>query len=581
METASASGPHPADLPTETQSIAVDLSGVEVEQHSPETPRVFDAREAFDIDAVEVLRAQQTEAYDQARLAYIEAGDDETTASHKAQAAVAETIDAYLKGHGLTAENDDYLKYKGGLLSVSITEVPESEWYAKFTDETETTLGQSGEDKTRTTYQKLTNEPYYKVHTTEATPGAAEAPAGLLTDEEAALEASRQHAEAIDVEKAKLVALRDQLAALSAKRQGRLGGGRNDEYEQIEAMYNLQIATVGKLELAEVLAASDRTEVEKQGDIGTYFLKEQNRLREASLAKLKGTTTSRLIEALTKGTRTERILKGIGVGVAAGAVGFAAATVLGTAAGLVAVGAGVSAAAIGAGRFARGFAIGDAYGGRGMKEVATAEQVAPDTATDVPENLEQYFNRTQAQYAKVFEADINEEQRKRRRSVVIGIGAIAVGGLLGVAAHTAADFVVGGVGTPDVDATPVPDPEVPSPEPTVPDGGDFDGNGIPDDQPGGIAEPTPEPEPTPDSGPVGPEAIVADPDFIIEDGEGGIHFFQDLGLTEADWYSVDQELLTNFPDDFYPMPGGQVGLAHPGQLSLEAQEFIKLRFGVS
>ena len=73
--------------------------------------------------------------------------------------------------------------------------------------------------------------------------------------------------------------------------------------------------------------------------------------------------------------------------------------------------------------------------------------------------------------------------------------------------------------------------------------------------------------------------LLPDPSFVIENGEGGIHFFQRIGLSEAQWYSVAGELLNQFPGDFYAY-GSDVRLSHPGQLSLEAQEFIKGRFGL-
>lgn len=71
-----------------------------------------------------------------------------------------------------------------------------------------------------------------------------------------------------------------------------------------------------------------------------------------------------------------------------------------------------------------------------------------------------------------------------------------------------------------------------------------------------------------------PEVIVPNEAFNIPDGGGGEQLFNGLGIDTAKWYANEDSLLANFPNDFYRMDGGHVGIARPGYLSQGAQDAI-------
>lgn len=73
---------------------------------------------------------------------------------------------------------------------------------------------------------------------------------------------------------------------------------------------------------------------------------------------------------------------------------------------------------------------------------------------------------------------------------------------------------------------------------------------------------------------VAAESIVPNEAFNITDGGGGEQLFNDLGIDTAKWYANENSLLANFPNDFYRMDSGHVGIAQPGYLSQGAQDAI-------
>lgn len=84
------------------------------------------------------------------------------------------------------------------------------------------------------------------------------------------------------------------------------------------------------------------------------------------------------------------------------------------------------------------------------------------------------------------------------------------------------------------------------------------------------AEQTPDEQPASEQAP----APEADPAFTVPAGGGGEALFRGLGLEPSAWYNNEQTLLEQFPDDFYQMNDGHVGIARPGQLPPRVQDFI-------
>jgi hypothetical protein len=80
-------------------------------------------------------------------------------------------------------------------------------------------------------------------------------------------------------------------------------------------------------------------------------------------------------------------------------------------------------------------------------------------------------------------------------------------------------------------------------------------------------------QPSPDVVAPAPEAIPAG--FNISSGEGGEQLFNSLNINPQNWYANQESFLRNFPNDFYRMPGGGVGIAHQGLLSPEARNAIE------
>lgn len=69
-------------------------------------------------------------------------------------------------------------------------------------------------------------------------------------------------------------------------------------------------------------------------------------------------------------------------------------------------------------------------------------------------------------------------------------------------------------------------------------------------------------------------APAPNPNFNIQSGEGGYELFGNLNIDASKWNDNAQTLLDRFPQDFYRMPGGGIGIAHQGLLSPDAQTFI-------
>jgi hypothetical protein len=282
-------------------------------------------------------------------------------------------------------------------------------------------------------------------------------------------------------------------------------------------------------------------------------------LRQQTIEKLNGTKVGRFVEWMNRGKIATRVAKGllVGAGVGLAAAGF------GALAGI----AGVGAVGLGAWRFARGFARADSRGGRGMADHAF-DSLSTTTAMTGSLTENDYVETATHRFGDVFESDTKNEQRKRRQSVVWGLGGLAAGAALAGGIHLLLDL-----NPPNVIAN----PQVPD------DGG---GNGAPSvPETGGTGAPS-VPETGGTGGIVVPEAPIIpafDSNYSIQPGEGGIHLFQRLGLTGTDWYNVQNDLLAKFPHDFYDPDGNgpiAVRIAHPGQLSVSAQEYIKQKFNL-
>lgn len=156
--------------------------------------------------------------------------------------------------------------------------------------------------------------------------------------------------------------------------------------------------------------------------------------------------------------------------------------------------------------------------------------------------------------------DEEKEKKRNRNRILVVAGAAAIVGV-GIAAalalgHHGGNGGQGAIGgdLPDSDPSPTPTaPEAPTPEPEVTPPADTEGLRWTPEDLDGIAE-------------------LSDP---IPQGGGGEQLFRDLGMDISKWYNNEDALLQNFPNDFYRMDDGHVGIARPGTLPQEVQDFIR------
>lgn len=545
-------------------------------ESSPEAARAFDPKQVLDLKELAALRSAQREAYAQSLSENIAKGLSDQDITARADETISHLINGYLKENSLTSTDDKFDGYKNALQNLSITAIPESDWYAKFEDEETQTLGRSGREEARRYYRELTGESLFGAVSTSAdetlTPAGQEAAPEQSSDAE-----SESKAELETLTEALTESLnesRTKLAKLGAKRQGNIFG-RGDDYEEALDEYNKNVVALGRLETKALLEDESLSESEKNARVIEYLFIEQNALRDESMESLANSKVNKFIEKfaefMNRGNTATRVAKGVlfGAGIAAGT-----AVVVGAGAGIAGVGAGIVASGIVAGaatRFARAFAMQDAKdatkNGKGVESLdASIKERAEERLNDADaEGSDDLFEKLQSTFDDSFEDDIKKEQKKRRKTVYIAAGSVAIGAALGTVVGVVSDSGIlenlGGT----AHAAPVPEsyPAIDSLKDIVAGA---------DSQVDALVNPPEIHFPT-------AEVPSFDTNFIVDSGEGGISFFQDLGLTESDWYASSQELVQNFPNDFYS-DGGDVRISHPGQLSVEAQEFIKARFSL-
>lgn len=150
-----------------------------------------------------------------------------------------------------------------------------------------------------------------------------------------------------------------------------------------------------------------------------------------------------------------------------------------------------------------------------------------------------------------------QEKRDRNRRVILaGVGALAAWALYkGI---SSGDLFGGDA--PDVNAAPGSGTEAPAVDPAVKDV--LDGNV----DTGYELPPT---EPAPADIPAIPSE-----QFVVPNGGGGEDLLEALQIDPAKWYGVENTLLDQFPNDFYRMDDGHVGIMNSGMIPQGAQDII-------
>lgn len=574
---------------------------------SPESEQTqeFNPRVAFDFENLTRLREFQGSLYEEAYDASKSEGFGEPLREFFAKKSVEDGVSAYLNDHGMDVKNPDYKKYKNGILELSILNVDNINWNMGVDLDANGQPVQSGYERSIELYENLTGKTYTHI---------AETTSPTLEDE--VQDESPETDPLIEAQKAELKQLRTKVAELSAKRQGRLWGHGGEEYEEALRAYNGKVVLLGKLVNEDVIADQTLDVTQKNKIIIDYLVEEQGVLREESLKNVEGTKLHGFIKKFAKmmdaDTNKGRIAKSVALGAGLAGVGLAAGAAVGAVAAAAGVGVLVASTAVAATGLATGvgakgvklaqvFAMREAKVGRGLQQL-TEKDIKSIEKPDLNESI---FNindakpptgveEIQARLDQMFEDDITQEQDKRRKSVKIAMGTVALSAVVGGAvgslltnadlvkdvAHEVKNFLSAplfedvkgfftGLGQPD--AAPAPDqtygPDAPDPEV---DGGEDIDNGTGDagndnGSEGGSYD-----------APAAPE-FVSDPRFDVPDGKGGIWLFQEAGLTESDWYSVQDELASKFPDEF-EFKGDDLRIVKEGPLSEAAQEFIKSHF---
>ena len=405
-------------------------------------------------------------------------------------------------------------------------------------------------------------------------------PAGAPSSEEQSVEKSDDPA--IEAMRNRVNGLRATLAELTAKRSGRLfsGSSMQEKFAKAQSEYNDAMHKLGQLELSETL--NDET-IEKQEKVKAavdFVVKEQEKLKNEALELMKNTKVSKMVEWLTTGNRAQRALKGVAVGAAAGIAGSMLGSLAGVA-GVAGAAAGVAATVTAASRFARAYAQKEAKskkeGSPSLDADAAQTEVAEAVAQADVEDVN-YLEMASAHVDQHREDSIDKEQNKRRKSVAFGLAGVALGGAIGFGASLAFDnLALDGWGNRAFNvkagASPV---EIHDADPTDLGGATEQAPAVSDDLKDLLDTHTGSPDQ------YGADVYVApDPAYSVLDGEGGIGFFQSLGLTESDWYDVQSELAQKFPSEFYTDPTyGDVRIMNSGPISVDAQQFIKTRFKI-
>lgn len=294
-------------------------------------------------------------------------------------------------------------------------------------------------------------------------------PSGTPTREQVTAERDQEQAETrqqrIDELTQELKDRREQLVAIASMRAGRAGtrrgGAVRSFYDAQLANHNKTVVELTKLEHPELELTGKETEQEAQQKAQAatlHYFEHLKELREATTTEIKGTKIGRIVEFMNRGGRFRKFVKYAAFGAIAGAAGavVAASAPVGAA---VAFGVGLTARAV------RGTMRGEAstrdVGADYNKRHGFLWRQAPEDkdtqdkkifAAALKNAKDMKLSLTEAgaaAMATIFDRDIGDQQRNRRRSIRRGLFYAALGGVVGGAtrlfgmARAAAEPTVG------------------------------------------------------------------------------------------------------------------------------------------
>jgi len=397
-----------------------------METHTPTPEKSIEqkAQTALSVDSIDELRKAQKEACDE------DLGAFETKQEKERRIATEmyELTTNYLGDHGITPESTpDYGAYLWTALDFAYDTMSDSEWYwGHWEDDEHTKLSPSGRDLMRQRQVDLFGD------------GSAEPDEG---DEDA--EVSPE----LGLARTALEEKREALARISAKRQGKAFSLNSDDYDEARGEYNQALVELAKLELADQLADTGKTDSEKDTEVTAYLVTEQAALRERTTELVADKKFAGFVDAvgkwLTSGGAGSRALKmalggvlGVGAGLALGAV---LAPVAGAG---VAIGGGALVAKLtGAARIA---AAREAQAGRQMQAIGDSDKLALRRAIEDARGDDGGIEVAIDHLDNLFDKANKKEQNKRLKSLAWGIGTIAVSSAAAAVLTNVVDHFLGG-----------------------------------------------------------------------------------------------------------------------------------------
>ena len=504
-------------------------------------------RNLYSIDALKEWRDHQTATRVSFIMDGLVAGKDVDTLAQEFTANSDNMLKSYMEEQGLLSDGDSSPNYDeviGLFEDASIEKISESNWYISTVDQRREAVSSPRDVFAARIAKRLGAENQENDPDEERTP------------------------EIIEKE---LDEARINWARMQAKRQGRFWNRRIDGYKETREQYEKLQREYGVATL-EPTFDDDTEESDKNIKVLEYIFAEQNKLRVATKEAIDNTKISKFVEKfggwLNEGdNKWKKFGKSVGFGLGTSLVGAGAGFLFGTIGTGAAVVGGATVAAKMTMRFAKSFAKSDNAKNRGVELLDNDTQNQWRQSVDM--KADDFMGEAILLSRSEADKSTKKEERKRRETVAIAVGGLALGATMGaVVSDLAADHFIGG--------------HSPSSSPTAEEApSDGPSGGAEDPSGGGDGDPNPDP----DVGDTGPEVDESDPldtpeeiaeSFssdagTIEYGEGGWNTLSEMGIDsrhyEEAWEAVGQRLNeTGHGDLVYRMADGRWGWSRPGAL---------------